>query len=373
MPVTRPPTPRRLMKSPSFIRRVLTVALFGAAGILSTGFAVAEHREPSELKTFRFEFDNDTFLGSDDAFTAGWSFQFHSRMMDRWTPAFAGWIGKFPGLGDDGEGGRITRWGGALSQLIITPTDITIEEPQPKDAPWAGMLGVTSTWSSYSNERLGAIQVYLGCLGPCSRAQEVQQAVHEGLGWGDPPRGWDNQLSNRALANLNYEYRHKLHTDEANAYVPGRFGNDLAVGGQAAIGNVATFLQVEIEFRFGWGMPMGFSKIPDPAGIGMVLDPVYLDPEKPPLNVEGWRLYFTVVARHAWLRYLAAAEGGPTENGNDQPPLDSYPGRRQALLGMHLGCVPFSVHLTYYRYLEPLPRNIVGSSDWVNLSFEFRF
>jgi len=26
-----------------------------------------------------------------------------------------------------------------------------------------------------------------------------------------PPQGWGNQLSNKALANLNYEYRHKLY------------------------------------------------------------------------------------------------------------------------------------------------------------------
>jgi hypothetical protein len=58
-----------------------------------------------ELKLFRFEFDNDAFLGSDDAFSAGWSLQVHSPMLDEWPPGLTGWIGRFPTLGDDGEGG----------------------------------------------------------------------------------------------------------------------------------------------------------------------------------------------------------------------------------------------------------------------------
>ena len=51
--------------------------------------------------------------------------------MDRWDPAYAGWIGKMPGLGDDGQGRRIVRWAYALSQIIVTPKDVSIAEPQP--------------------------------------------------------------------------------------------------------------------------------------------------------------------------------------------------------------------------------------------------
>ena len=372
------PSPRRPRCSIGYapVLRILAILVLIGVAIIPSLRAADEERAPVDpwsLRTFRFEFDNDTFLDSDDVFTAGWSFQFHSRLMDRWNPGLAGWIGKLPGLGDDGEGRRIVRWSGALSQIIITPTDLSIEEPQPEDAPWAGILGVTSTWSSYDNVRLGAFQIYLGCLGPCARGEQVQKVVHEDFGWGTLPRGWENQLSNKALANLNYEYRHKIYRSQETAYAVGRFGHDLAWGAQGALGNLTTFLQASLEYRFGWGLPMGFTKIPDPAGIGMVLDPAYLDPSAPPMDLEGWRVYFSLVVRYAWIRYLAPAEGGPTENGGHHPPLDSYPGSRQALAGAHLGKLAFGVHLTYYRYLEPVPRNVVGSIDWVNLSFEFRF
>jgi hypothetical protein len=68
-----------------------------------------------------------------------------------------------------------------------------------------------------------------------------------------------------------------------------------------------------------------------------------------------------------------AADGGPTENGGDRPALDSYPGKEEALFGLHLIRVPFGFHLTYYRYLDSLPTGIEGTLDWVNFSFEYRF
>jgi len=355
--------------------RLIVLAMAGATmcGLSTQGAAAeAQPKSPWDRWMIRFEFDNDTFLDSDDAFTAGWSLQLHSKLMDRWNPAFAGWIDKVPGLGDDGQGRRLVRWAVALNQIIITPKDLTIAEPQPDDAAWAGLIGVTGTWSSYDNNRLGAIQLYLGCMGPCARAEQVQTFVHEHIA-GVPPEGWDNQLSNRALANLNYEYRRKLYTDDPAAYVPRGFGTDLAIGAQGGLGNLTTFLQGEVDFRFGWGMPMGFTRIPDPAGIGMVLDPVYLDPWKPLVKVRGVRIYFNLGARYTWSTYLAPAEGGATENGGHHPPLDRYPGSRQALFGFHVGGAPFSFHATYYRYAEPLPNNIKGSIDWINLSFERRF
>src|SRR5262245_44861946 len=66
-------------------------------------------KDPWSLRLFRFEFDNDNLVGSDDAFSAGWSFQFHSRLMDQWGGGLDQWVRHVPGLGDDGKGGRIVR------------------------------------------------------------------------------------------------------------------------------------------------------------------------------------------------------------------------------------------------------------------------
>ena len=328
-------------------------------------------KNPWDLKLFRFEFDNDLFVGSDDAFSAGWSFQLHSQLRDEWDPAYASWIGKFPGLGDDGRGRRITRWAYGISQAIITPEDITIAEPQPFDAPWAGILGVNGTWAAYDNRRLAAFQLYLGCMGPCAHADDVQTFIHDDLGGGDHPAGWGNQLSNRALANVNYEYRYKLLADDVADYLPGRFAFDLGAGSQAAVGNLATSLSAQAEFRFGWGLPMGFTKLPDPPGIGMVVEPVYADPEQPLKDLKRWRTYFNLVGRRSWFAYFAPAEGGATESGYNHPDIRPYPFETAAIFGLHLVRVPVGIHLTYYHYFSGPDR--ASGSDWVNFSFEYRF
>src|SRR6267378_999274 len=305
------------------------------------------------LSAVRFDFENDVLLGMDNSFTAGWSLQWHSRLNDVWGPGYAKWIGRVPGLGDGGRGGPITRLAVGISQVIITPKDVGNPAPQPNDAPWAGMLGAAVSWSAYDNRRMAALQVYAGCMGPCSAAELVQ----------------------KALFNVNYEYRYKLFVDRpARYFTPGRFAHDLSVGSHVGLGNVETLIWGQVEYRFGLGLPLGFTKAPDPPGWGIMLDPVYVDPATPPPSRTGaWRAYFSLMGRVAHVSHMALAEGGKTVNGGEQPKLRPYPGRCVTLPGFHGARLPFAAHVTEYRYYRQGNSGIAGSSDWINISFEYRF
>ena len=159
-----------------------------------------EARDARDLKLLRFEVDNDAFVDSDSAFTSAWSVQLHSPLFDEWPRrSFERWVSRVPGLGDDGPGARVVRRAWGVTQVMITPRDITIAGPQPDDVPWAGMLGGYVSWSSYDNERLAALQGYLGCIGSCSHAEEVQKLFHNSLGRGKSPRGWPNPIADRLL------------------------------------------------------------------------------------------------------------------------------------------------------------------------------
>ncbi|HEX5049007.1 MAG TPA: lipid A-modifier LpxR family protein, partial [Gammaproteobacteria bacterium] len=186
------------MKTPVLRRVVRTLVVALAWATVATAHG-AEPKSLRDMKVFRFEFDNDLMLGSDDAFTAGWSAQVHSALLDQWPRALQGWIGRVPTLGDDGEGGRIVRWSWGITQLMMTPRDLTIAAPQPDDVPWAGMLGGYLSWSAYDNRRLAALQVYVGCIGPCAHAENAQKFVHETLSFGDSPKGWANQTDDDVL------------------------------------------------------------------------------------------------------------------------------------------------------------------------------
>ena len=196
------------------------------------------------------------------------------------------------------------------------------------------------------------MQVSVACMGPCSGGEQLQEFVHDDLGFGTSPQGWDNQLANRWLWNLNYEYRHKLVSSEVARYVPRRFAADLAAAGHAGVGSGATFVRGDLEFRFGWGLPMGFTKIPDFAPLGIVAEPVYADPLEPLPDLTRWRAYFNLVARLAWFHELAPFEENETVNGDDHPGISPIPGRYQALLDLHFTRWPIGFHLTYYHYVD---------------------
>lgn len=346
------------------------------------GFADAQVM-PEHKGLWRFEFDNDTFAGEDNAFTAGLSLQYHSPLYDSWGEGrgsvFAGierWVGRVvPGLGDDGEGGRRVRLAIGLSQQIYTPEDLSNSGLQPDDMPWAGVLGINGVMSSFNNQRLGAIQLYLGCMGPCSGAEHIQRFVHETLGVGETLSGWENQLETTPLFNLNYTYKYKLRTCTDEAYSPGRFAADLAVGGQAAVGNYFSFADAQVEFRFGWGMPMGFTHIPDPPARGISLDPVF-DPGCRSSRHGPWRGYFSAVVRASAILRIAPAEGGATANGDRHPGVDYEDKPVEVIVGAHLARLPIVIHFTYYHYIDSgfmLGLGSESSLDWANISFEYRF
>jgi hypothetical protein len=341
---------------------------------LSSAVAAQGQYDMHDRFMLRFEFDNDILLSSDDAFTAGWSLQLHSPMLDSWAGPLLRWIGRLPGLGDDGTGGRLVRWSTGLSQAISTPKDVTIAEPQPGDVPWAGTLGFHGTVSSYDNRRLSATQVYLGCTGPCSHAEDVQRFVHEDLGMGDPPAGWSNQLESKVLGNLNLASSHKLWAPPESAYGAGRWTTDLAIGGQLGLGNLATYARLHLEYRFGYGMPMGFTHVPDPPGIGVVLDPVYEPGDMSADESTCWRAYVSFVARASYYADHLFADGGLTESGGYHPGLDPNVGQSELIVGLHVRRAPWAVHLSYYRFfLGPEDVGLSSNLDWMNLSLEVQF
>jgi lipid A 3-O-deacylase len=326
-----------------------------------------------ERVLWRFEFDNDIVAGTDNAFTNGWGIQRHEPLYDTWDDidrfVLSRWIAHhIPGIGDDGEGGRYVKRGVGFSQIMQTPEDITNPDPQPNDVPWAGVGGFHFSWSSFDNTRLNAFQIFVGLMGPYSLAEEFQTFIHVDLGAGDPPEGWDNQLKNEALLNLNYGLRRKVLAPSMDRYASGRIVGDVAVGGQVAVGNFMSLAELQLEFRWGWRMPPGFTHIPDPPGRGIMLDP---SPSVPP---DKWGIYFSLVPRYTYWAHIRTLEGGDTDNGGYHPGIDYDETVFQTLIGLHFTKKRFSFHITYFYFpTKPLNTLTASSTDWANFSIEYRF
>ena len=134
-----------------------------------------EHKQPKPLEErnlWRLEWDNDAFVRVDNGVTNGWSIQRHSHhRYDAWhemdPSKFSACISRtIPGLDDDG--GRSVKRGTGLSQITMTPEDVSIPDPQPGDIPWAGSLGWAESWYAFDNQTQNAFQIYFGILRPYS-------------------------------------------------------------------------------------------------------------------------------------------------------------------------------------------------------------
>ncbi len=319
-----------------------------------------------ERDLWRLVFDNDGFVRKDNAFTSGGSVQRHSHQHDSWQDMgpsrFSGWISRtIPGLGDGGD--RIVKRGTGLSQVIMTPEDIENPDPQPRDVPWAGALGWSESWYAFDNRRLNAFQIYFGILGPYSFAEHFQTRIHDLIN-ADEPRGWDNQLKTEPLLNLNYAYKHKLMNH--GGYKSG-FSTDLAVGGEAGLGNFWTSARASLEWRFGWGLPEGFVHTVDPPGYGIMLNP---NPGVP----GRFCIYFSIAARVAATAYTVFWDGN-TFGESPHPGLDYDTVSRGAVFGLHVASGRFSMHFNFYSY-EELPFESVNpltDLSWGNITLEYRF
>lgn len=217
--------------------------------------------------TLRFELDNDTVWNRDSNFTNGWSLQYHTVRYANWeesrVPGFVKWVGKhFPTL-DNAD--SIVRNSHGIGQNMITPGDINAEFPQEGDLPYAGTMTYSLSWQNFNRRSARNLQISIGVLGEPSLSEEFQKFVHNDLGRGDDPKGWDTQRDTEPIFNIGYQYSLRLaHLGDYN----NGFAGQLTLAPSASLGNLFTAAELTLALRFGWNILEGFATYPAPPGRG---------------------------------------------------------------------------------------------------------
>ena len=140
----------------------------------------------------------------------------------------------------------------AFGQKMYTPNDIETKELIEDDRPYAGYVYLESAiYQSYKNS-LQTLVFQVGCVGESSRVDRIQIKIHDWTG-SDQPQGWDNQLSDELVLQLNYNYKHNYKLDKL-------FGLDGVVIPEIGfdLGNASTRAYVGTLFRYGWGLPNNY-------------------------------------------------------------------------------------------------------------------
>lgn len=143
----------------------------------------------------------------------------------------------------------ITRadYGIKIGQKIYTSSDLSLEPEQidtNRDRPYAGWSYISIFFEAETlQDRYLVHEFSLGCVGPCSQADNIQTEWHELFGF-ERPEGWDLQIKNQLA--LQYFLEYKTNRHEIFPFISlhpryklslGTVFNDASFGGEFIIGD----------------------------------------------------------------------------------------------------------------------------------------
>ncbi|MFU8814369.1 MAG: lipid A deacylase LpxR family protein [Pseudomonadales bacterium] len=289
----------------------------------------------SEGRTWQVEWHNDAFANSDNQFTNGIKVGLHSALATslddtRGTPAFGKLLARLVLPKDDSLHYRES-W--SIGQNLQTPDDLTADEIILNDVPYVGMIGISSGFTAFDEQRLTGFGLLLGWTGKTVLGEQVQSAVHEITSAPDPA-GWDNQLDFEPLINLYYSRKHKLWN------LPGFSGS---ITGDLALGNFFTFAQASLDLRLG-NAPQGFHLQPAPVGRIIEFDASLREP--------GARYtYLSFTARTTGIAHSLPRDGNLLRSDNEWTENNVVNPERwvqQFVLGLHHERPRWGLHLSFW-------------------------
>lgn len=200
--------------------------------------------DPHSIVTIQLENDAASLPGTDELYTSGERLGYVGP-----TGAVPGFIA---GLGHQMFGAGTQRLEIDLQQVIFTPTDTQLYNPDPQDRPYAGQLSLRFSLIQDTTATRTIAGVAVGVVGPASLAQSVQNGFHEIIGQ-TPNRGWNYQLHNEPT--LDFSGGRIWREDVANI---GNVGVQLVPQVTGQLGNTEIYAQAGGIVRFGQGLDSDF-------------------------------------------------------------------------------------------------------------------
>lgn len=229
------------------------LCLILALAMASTPLA-GEEGDPAR-SLFLLDVDNDAINNTDGHFTSGINLTWRSAPLytdDGWLGSLDRQLEHWPGIHLLPQ--RYLSLG--ISQFLFTPDDIKRRPPDPDDMPYAGILFARASLSAQNQRHLVAMGLRLGVTGPGSLGEEMQSHSHRIIG-ANQPQGWDYQLDHEILANIEIQYRGRLH-----AWSHGSWAGDLIAAAAIQAGTMMGMATLSFNARWGSNLPADFAIYP---------------------------------------------------------------------------------------------------------------
>lgn len=268
--------------------RSASVTLFAVVVLASTARAqTPEPIPPCDAPTSKpllrtsilsFQLENDLFAGTDSQYTNGvkatWTSpnieNFHDPLLPVWIRCSNSRVGDliawFLPPGAAARNMVVT-----LGQAMYTPADRDRTTIDPTDRPYAGWtylgLGYNVRFDpdpdlksrTTSTAVLNTLEIDIGIVGPHSYAENVQNTIHR-MRAIKRFQGWANQLQDELGLQVVWEqkFRPRILTTETEIDAGTGLALEAIPHYGVSVGNVASYLNVGGEVRFGWRLPDDF-------------------------------------------------------------------------------------------------------------------
>ncbi len=194
--------------------------------------------------------DNDILVGDDNGYTNGIYFSWFEagdqteRHVPHWLAAPLSWS-------LDLESVKTSLQVYSVGQTMVTPEDITIENPPLYEIPYSGALLFNYTYIAVEEAHADSVGTVIGVVGPSSGAEATQKWVHCLIG-ADEPRGWDTQLEDEVVFQLSRGRLWRTWSASDDRM-------DLLVLGEAGLGTLSSFVASAMLIRFGSDLSRTFA------------------------------------------------------------------------------------------------------------------
>lgn len=199
--------------------------------------------------------DNDYFIHRDDGYTNGLYFTLYDRggipaMSDgSAAPEHDFWVSPLMwSMPSD------TRYGAVnaikLGQSMYTPSDLTLETPDPNDIPYSAMISLTSSYLVLNQDHADVASTSIGIVGPAALGKQTQKLVHQVLG-SDDPQGWDSQIHNELVFKVGRGRIWRNWSSELD-------NMDVLTSVKGSIGTLRSAASSSVIFRYGRDLKRSF-------------------------------------------------------------------------------------------------------------------
>ncbi len=225
---------------------------------------------------FSLRFENDCFAVSkrDENYTNG--------MSAALTLSGKGLLGGIWNIFGEAEGNRFSTY--EVGQLMFTPTNLTLSNPDPTDRPYAGILYLGLGTHLAKENSLHSLKLMAGLVGPDAYASDVQGFAHKVFD-STHAQGWHHQLKNEPIFNFIYEYRYRFALTPRDS----DFGVEVIPMAGAFLGNYLVQGETDVQLRFGYHLPNDF-------GTTVLRGSGYLPPPQDDPAQRAWGVYAFVGA-----------------------------------------------------------------------------